>query len=127
MLEGHRECASCLEQSVEDLLLHPVRLDQAEHGDLLVEVDPVFSEADNNTLLKVPTKKYVLETLADSNQHAAQGTDGLTINLYNQCIGIMGDSLIEVTTAVLSGKNPTLSQRTSMMVFGLKPKKANSL
>ena len=38
----------------------------------------------------------------------------------------MGEPLTEVVCAVFSGAKPTLSQRTSKMVFGSKPKKAAS-
>ena len=43
----------------------------------------MFTEADNADLLKHPSKQEVLETLADSNLHAAPGTDGLTSYLRN--------------------------------------------
>ena len=38
----------------------------------------------------------------------------------------MGEPLTDVAKAVFTGDKPTLSQRTSKMVFGSKPKKANS-
>ena len=127
ILEGHSACAAYLEQTVESLLLHPAQLDQGAQQALLAEVDPVFSESDNQQLLKVPTKQEVLDTLSDSNLHAAPGTDGLTSYFYKQCFDVMGEPLTEVVSAVLSGKKPSLSQRTSRMVFGPKPKKASSL
>ena len=39
----------------------------------------------------------------------------------------MGDHLTEVGTSVFSGQKPAASQRTSLMVFGSKPKKAKSI
>ena len=123
---GHNACAEYLEQSVEDLLLHPVLLNQAAQEVLLDEVLPVFSDTDNKKLLKLPTKVEVYDTIADSNQHAAPGTDGLTSFFYKQCFKTIGDPLTDVVKAVFSGQKPTLSQRTSRMVFGSKPKKANS-
>ena len=51
-LEGHQACADYLEQTVEELLLHPVQLSQAAQDVLLAEVDPVFTDADNELLLK---------------------------------------------------------------------------
>ena len=39
----------------------------------------------------------------------------------------MGDPLTEVVTSVFSGQKPAVSQRTSLMVFGSKPKKAKSI
>ena len=125
-LLGHEACAEYLEQSVEDLLLHPVLLNQAAQDVLLGEVLPVFSEIDNQKLLKLPTKIEVYDTLADSNQHAAPGTDGITSFFYKQCFKIIGDPLTDVVKAVFSGEKPTLSQRISRMVFGSKPKKENS-
>ena len=125
-LEGHQACADYLEQTVEDLLLHPVQLNQAAQDTLLAEVEPVFTAADNTLLLKQPTKTDVLKTLSNSNLHAAPGTDGLTSFFYKNCFDVMGDSLTEVVCAVFSGSKPTLSQRTSKMVFGSKPKKAAS-
>ena len=71
-------CAQYLEKCVEDLLLHPAQLDVAAQATLLSEVDPVFSPADNQMLLSAPTKEEVEDTLAESNLHAASGTDGLT-------------------------------------------------
>ena len=65
-----------------------------------------------------------MNTLSNSNLHAAPGTDGLTSFFYKHCFDVMGESLTEVVCAVLSGSKPT--QRTSMMVFGSKPKKAAS-
>ena len=69
----------------------------------------------------------MLDILTASNQHAAPGTDGLTSYFYKQCFQIIGDALTEVVQAVFSGQKPTLSQRTSKMVFGSKPKKVNSI
>ena len=83
-LVGHQACADFLEQTVEDLLLHPVQLDQAAQEKLLAEVD---TAANNELLLKQPTKEDVLKTqMSNSNQHAAPGTDGLTSFFYRQCL-----------------------------------------
>ena len=87
----------------------------------------MFTDEDNLKLLAKPTKKEVLDTLSDSNLHAAPDTDGLTNYFYKNCFDIVGDSLLEVVTAVSSGCQPTLSQRTSKMVFGSKPKKSKSI
>ena len=127
LLEGHSACAEHLEQMVEDLLHKPVQLNQVAQEALLAEVDTVYTEDDNLKLLARPTKTEVLETLSESNLHAAPGTDGLTNYFYKQCFDIVGVSLVEVVTAVSTGSKPTLSQRTSKMVFGCKPKKSKSL
>ena len=109
------------------MLLNPAVLSQDAQEILLAEVSPVFTEADNQKFLKMPTKVEVFDTLAASNQHAAPGTDGLTSFFYKQCFKTMGSPLTEVAKAVFSGEKPTLSQRTSKMVFGSKPKKESSL
>ena len=126
-MELHILYHSSLEKCVEDLLLHHVQLDNVAQDTLLKEVDPVFTAADNDMFLKKPTKKEVEETLSASNLHAAPGTDGLTSYFYKECFSTMGDPLTEVVSAVFSGEKPSLSQRTSLMVFGAKPKKAKSI
>ena len=127
LLEGHQACASYLENSVADLLLHPAQLDSASQQTLLEEIEPVFTEADNKMLLAIPDKEEVKEIVWNSNQHAAPGTDGLTAHLYKQCWDVLGDSLTEVAQDVFQGQQPTPSQRTSLMVFGAKPKKQKSI
>ena len=89
-------------------------------------MEKVFSDDDNKMLLDPPNKEEVLDVIKTANLHAAPGTDGLTI-FYKQCFDIIGDSLTEMVKAVFEGSKPTLSQRTSRMVFGTKPKKAGSL
>ena len=48
--EGHKACATFLEKSVADLLLHPAQLDLAAQYALLDEVERVFTEEDNQML-----------------------------------------------------------------------------
>ena len=127
MLEGHKACAKYLEDSVAELLLHPGLLDPRAQEALLKEVDPVFTEADNEMLCRIPNKEEVKQVLWDSNQHAAPGTDGLTAYLYRQCWDVLGNPLTEVVQAVFEGGKPTQSQKTSLMVFGSKPSKQQSL
>ena len=74
-------------------------------------------------LTELPAKKEIKETLDESNLQAAPGTDGLTSFLYKECWHILGDPLTEVVHEVFKGSQPTKSQRTSLMVFGCKPKK----
>ena len=123
MLEGHQACADYLEQTVEDMMLHPAELYQASQEYLLSEVDPVFTPEDNILLLKQPSREDVLDTLAASNLHAAPGTDGITSYFYKHCFHMVGEPLTEDVSNVFSGQKPTLSQRTSKMVFGSKPKR----
>ena len=127
LLEGHDQCAQHLEQSVAELLLQPAHLDEAAQALLLQEVDPVFTRKDNELMMKIPDKEEVKQSIWSSNLHAAPGSDGLTSFLYQQCWDILGDSLTEVVQSIHKGKSPTLSQRTSLMVFGSKPKKPNSI
>ena len=126
ILEGHQDCANYLEQTVTDLLQEPATLDSKSQDLLLAEIEPVFNDKDNELLMKTPTKEEVFETLAASNLHSAPGTDGLTSYFYKNCFDIIGGPLTEVVQAVFAGGKPTISQRTSKMVFGSKPKKANS-
>ena len=84
MLEGHTECANFLEQSVADILIHPVFLDQHSQSTLLNEVDTVFTNKDNDSLNKPVTKQEVKDTISAANHHAAPGTDGITSYFYNQ-------------------------------------------
>ena len=127
ILEGHPACAKYLENSVAELLLHPAMLDPAAQEALLSEVEPVFTEADNQMLCATPDKDELKEVVWESNQHAAPGTYGLTAYLYSQCWEILGEPLTEVSQAVFKGQKPTTSQRTSLMFFGAKPKKLQSI
>ena len=77
-------------------------------------------------MLKQPTKTEVFETLSASNLHAAPGTDGLTNFFYKESFKVIGEPLTDVVKEVFGGRQPTLSQRTSKMVFGSKPKKEKS-
>ena len=78
-------------------------------------------------LMKKPTKNEVKESLWSAKMHAAPGSDGLTNFLYKECWEMLGDTLTEVIQAIHSGSKPSLSQRTSLMVYGAKANKpANS-
>ena len=93
---------------------------------LLEEVEKVFTPDDNEFLLKLPTKEELHKYLCNSNMHAAPGSDGLTSYLYKQHWDLFGESLTELATMIHQGEKPTQSQRTSLMVFGSKPKKPHS-
>ena len=108
-LVGHSDCAGFLEQSVADLLLHPAVLDEGAQDELLAEVQPVFTAADNKLMTKVPDKQEVKESVWSANLHAAPGTDGLTTFLYYHCWDCLGDPLTEVVQAIHSGQPSTLS------------------
>ena len=78
-------------------------------------------------LEKLPTKEEVKDVLFNSNLNAAPGSDAITSLLYHDHWDTLGDSIHDVTTAIFTGKAPTVSQRTSIMVFGCKPKKLGSI
>ena len=127
VLEEHSACAQYLESCVEKLLLQPAALSPAAQEVLLNEISPVFTAEDNRKILKPPTSKDVKETVSNSNLNAAPGSDGIPSLLYKECWSTLGEPLTEVMTSIHSGQNLSSSQRTSMMVFGSKPKKPNSL
>ena len=126
-LVGHDACSNYLMGEAANLLLHPAVLDVDAQAKLLAEVEPVFSTEDNNDLEKDPSKEDVKDVLFKSNLNAAPGTDGLTSLLYKECWDSLGDALHQVCLAVRQGECLTVSQRTSLMVFGSKPKKLNSI
>ena len=121
LLEGHAACANYLEVVVGELLLQPAQLSHDAQETLLSEIEPVFSDKDNDMLATPPTKQDVWDTLADSNLNAAPGTDGINSFVYKSCWDTLGDPLFEVVSAVFQGEPLSPSQRTSMMVFGCKP------
>ena len=129
--EGHAECVSFLEGQVQvgDLLLNPAVVNQAARDFMLGQVEKVFTDLDNQLFLSLPTKKDVKEVLADSNLLAAPGTDGIPSLslLYSKCWDTMGSALTEVVQTIFFEQHPTLTQRTSLMVFGSKPKKMKSM
>ena len=123
ILEGHDACVQYLEKAVGDILVQPADLDEAAQEALLREVKPVFSSKDNEMMMKIPNKEEVKESVWSSNLNAAPGTDGLTNLVYKVCWDILGDSLTEVVQAIHGAAAPTLSQRTSLMVYGSKANK----
>ena len=102
MVEGHAACAEILEQSVEDLLLHPGQLDQVAQQVLLNEVTPVFTDKDVSIFLTPPSKDDVWDTICDSNLNAAPGTDGIPTLAYKEFWSALGDSLTEVMIAIFN-------------------------
>ena len=94
---------------------------------MLAEVEKVFTDSDNELLQSPPTKEEVREVLSVSNLLAAPGTDGIPSLLYSVCWNVLGEALTEVVQSIHQGSDPTRSMKTSMMVFGTKPKKPNSL
>ena len=127
IIEGHTECASFLEKTVEDLLLHPENLDFLAQETLLKEVEPVFTEEDNQMFTTPPSKIDVWKTICESNLNAAPGSDGIPSLFYKECWKIMGDSLHAIMKDIFNCRKLPPSLRTSLMVFGAKPKKPGSI
>ena len=123
MLEGHDACSKYLETVVSELLTKPAELDQEAQELLLKEVKRVFTEEDNRMMRKIPSKEDVRESVWTARVDAAPGSDGLTMLVYRHCWNTLGDSLTEMVQSVLMGATPTLSQRTSLMVYGAKSNK----
>ena len=94
---------------------------------LLEEVVPVFTAEDNDKFLAPPDAEKVRSVVNSSNLYAAPGTDGIPSLLYKECWNVLGTSLTEVMLEINAGKNLQKSMRTSLMVFGSKPKKASSI
>ena len=127
LLQGHSACAEFLENSAKDLLIKPSNLDRTAQDMLLTHVKKVFTSEDNELLEKSPSLNEVKEVIENSNLHAAPGSDGITSYLYKVCWKILGCHLTEVMQVIFEGNNLSNSQRTSLMVFGTKPKKAASI
>ena len=127
IITGHDSCAEYLENMVEDLLSKPEVIDSEAQNILLAEVNPVITESDNLMLSKNPGKEEVLQTLKEANLRGAPGTDGITSLVYKLCWSSLVDALTLVTKAVVEGEKPPSSMRTSLMIFGTKPKKDNSI
>ena len=104
----------------------PPNLDESAQKILLNETQKVFTPEDNEIFLKTPSKDEVYKVLSESNVHAAPGSDGLTSLVYKEHFDIFGDSLTELVTSIHQGESLTVSQKTSMMVFGSKPKCSQS-
>ena len=94
---------------------------------LLETVTSVFSDDDNIFLEAKPTKKQILDILAESNLNAAAGSDGIPMIIYKACWDSLGDILNVVFQALFEGKKLPPSMRTAMMVFCPKPKKPDSI
>ena len=127
IIEGHKACSEHLQKAMATLLENPAELDETAQDILLNEVKEQFTMEDNIMLAAEPTKDEVKASIDSSNLHAAPGTDGITSYLYKECFGILGDALTDVVKAVFQGQQPTLSQRTSLMVCSNKPGKEKSL
>ena len=68
-----------MENAVDDILTKPANLNQAAQDSLLQEVKPVFTNADNSMMKKMPDKEEVKASVISANENAAPGTDGLSM------------------------------------------------
>ena len=127
ILNGHDKCAAFLEDSVTELLDNPHEQNEEDTRLLLNEVESVFSEDDNKMLLAPPTLVEIKEVLKKTNLTAAPGNDGIPSLLYSVCWDTLKDDILDMIKYVHMGGSPSLSQRQSLMVFGSKPKKLNSI
>ena len=116
VISGHTACAAYLEQTVEDLLLHPGQLDAVSQQVLLEEVVPAFTHKDIKSFLAPPTKLDIWETLCSSNLQAAPGTDGIPSLAYKECWSVLGDPLKDVMLAIHDCQELPPSMRTSLIV-----------
>ena len=85
---------------MEDLLLHQGNLNHVAQQVLLNEVEPVFTEQDNQLFLTPPTKDDVRKTVNNSNLLAAPGTDGIPGLVYKECWNVLGDHLTAVMNEI---------------------------
>ena len=109
------------------MLLFLADLDSHSQETLLAEIESSVTESENKMLEKAPDKEEVKNTLWESNLRAAPGTDEITGLFYKVCWNTMGDALTEVAIAKFKGEKVPATMRTAMMVFGTKPKKAQSI
>ena len=59
LLVGHNDCARYIERSVENLLTIPFDFDHEVQATLLQELERVFTDEDNEMLLKLPSKEEI--------------------------------------------------------------------
>ena len=78
LLEGHTACSTYLQDTVRTLLANPAILDQECQEVLLAEVEPQFTEKDNQMLTADPTREEVEKSVKSSNVNAAPVCDTIT-------------------------------------------------
>merc|ERR1712173_310668 len=126
LVEGHRNCASVLQEEARVLLDNPSILDSKAQEELLSFVDVVFTEADNKFLDMPISDEDVKASLVSANRNSSPGSDGLTYLTYLACWDSLGHHLSEVLREIVtSGKLPE-SMKNSFLVFSPKINKENS-
>ena len=125
-MEGHRNCASVLQEEARALLDNPSILDPKAQEELLSFVDEVFTEADNKLLDNPISDEDVKASLVSANRNSSPGSDGLTYLTYLACWESLGHHLSEVLREIVtSGKLPE-SMKNSFLVFSPKINKETS-
>ena len=127
VVEGHAKCAKVLNDEVKQLLGEEILLDTQAQEELLAEVEPSFTDEDNNMLEAVISDKEILESLKRSNKSASPGSDALTYLVYEECWESIGKHLCEVLRHVVQEGVPAKSMQFSYLVFSSKPGKAGSI
>lgn len=106
-MEGHRNCASVLQEEARTLLDNPSILDSDAQEELLSFVDVVFTDEDNKMLDNPISDEDVKASLVSANRNSSPGSDGLTYLTYLTCWEALGHHLSEVLREIVSsGKLP---------------------
>ena len=126
LVEGHKNCASVLQEEARALLDNPSILDSEAQEELLSFVDVVFTEADNKFLDMPISDEDVKASLLSANRNSSPGSDGLTYLTYLACWDSLGQHLSDVIREIVKvGKLPE-SMKNSFLVFSPKINKENS-
>merc|ERR1712173_468652 len=126
LVEGHRNCASVLQEEARVLLDNPSILDSKAQEELLSWVEEVFTAADNKLLDSPITDEDVKASLLSANRNSSPGSDGLTYLTYLACWDSLGQHLGDVIREIVKvGKLPE-SMKNSFLVFSPKINKENS-
>ena len=96
IIKGHKKCSEYITQSVANLLETPYNFCATSQNVLLNEVEPVFTEEDNEKMLEIPNKSEIYDILKDSNLHAAPGNDCITSYFYYKLFDIIGSTLTRI-------------------------------
>ena len=111
----HKKCSDFINDSVANLLENDYEFDERSKNILSNKLETVFTEEDNETIMKVPSKEEVRKVLQSSNLHAAPGSDGPTNYFYLKCFNTIGDTLVEELQTIFKYERPSISQRTCKM------------
>ena len=79
---GHDQCMDFLEREVMDLFSNIHYPNHSNEKELLDEIEPVFTQDDNDKLLLVPEENEVKNVISSSELSAAPGEDGISSMVY---------------------------------------------